>query len=350
MATVQSKNVRVPACRVLFVAALASALGGALATGMAIAASTEGSMVAPDAPPAAPATARSGPALDCRNVRAADVAELLPAGRAPRIILFQGSLTAITMEPFGEFLIAMGYPEKQVRDPRDGKLSQSSFGDSLPWAGTLAWYYETEGMMPVLIGHSQGGMMAIRILYELDGAFHDDIPVWNPLTGAALARTTIRDPRTGATRSAKGLKVGFATAIATGRLMRVFLGQWDMISKLRTIPDTAIDFTGFSIPWDPIAGTFADPEPYVAVGTARVRNVILSAGTSHVRVPEVRELAANVVTRAWIDAYTPELHTPPPQVDELDTSNLLHAADIWYSVKRNWCESAQQGAQSQAIR
>jgi hypothetical protein len=345
MAPVQSKNVRSSARSALFVAVLA----GGLVTGTAVAASTEGSIVTPDAPAAVPATVRGVAALDCRNVRAVDVAELLAAGRAPRIILFQGSLTVITMEPFGEFLIAMGYPEKQVRDPRDGKLSQSSFGDSRPWAGMLAWYYETEGMMPMLIGHSQGGMMAIRILYELDGAFHEDIPVWNPLTGAALARTTIRDPRTGATRSARGLNVGFAAAIATGRLMRVFLGQWDMISKLRSIPDTAIDFTGFSIPWDPIAGTFADPEPYVAVGTARVRNVILSAGTSHVRVPEVRELAANAVTRAWIDAYTPDLHTPPPQVAELDTSNLLHAADIWYSVKRNWCESAQQAAQTRAI-
>ena len=47
---------------------------------------------------------------------------MLAKAPAPRIILFQGSLTAITMEPFGEFLIAMGYPEKQVRDPRDGKL------------------------------------------------------------------------------------------------------------------------------------------------------------------------------------------------------------------------------------
>ncbi|HQR10440.1 MAG TPA: hypothetical protein PLW68_03840 [Casimicrobiaceae bacterium] len=350
MPPAQSKSVEIPAGRALVGAVLAWALAGGLTNGTAMAASTEASMAAHDSPSVAPVTARNLAALDCREVSAADVAELLPPGRAPRIILFQGSLTAITMEPLGEFLIAMGYPEKQVRDPRDGKLSQSSFGDSLPWAGTLAWYYETEGMMPMLIGHSQGGMMAIRILYELDGAFHKDIPVWNPLTGAALARTTIRDPRAGATRPVRGLKVGFASAIATGRLMRVFLGQWDMISKLRRIPDTAIDFTGFSIPWDPIAGTLADPEPYVAVGTARVRNVILPAGTSHVRVPEVRELASNAVTRAWIDAYSPANGTPPPQVADVDTSNLLHAADIWYSVRRNWCESAQQGAQSEANR
>ena len=294
------------------------------------------------------ATLRTVQSLDCAKVTGADVAELLANRPAPRIILFQGSLSSVTMDPFGEFLIAMGYPAQQIRAPRDGRLSQSSFGDSVHWAGTLAWYYESEGMMPMLIGHSQGGMMAIRILYELDGAFHDAIPVWNPLTGAALERTTIRDPRTGTTQPVKGLKVGYSAALATGKLMRIFLGQWDMIPKLRRIPDTAGSFTGFSIPWDPIAGTAGDPEPYVAIGTARVRNVILPASTSHVRIPETLELAANAVTRAWIEAYVPENAAAPLQVADLDTTNLLHAADIWYSVKKNWCETAQQALRTQA--
>ena len=144
-------------------------------------------------------------ALDCGHVTPTDVAQLLARAPAPRIILFQGSVAMVTMEPFADFLIAMGYPEGRIRAPRDGRMSQSSFGDSLAWAGTLAWYYETEGMMPMLVGHSQGGMMTIRILYELNGAFHDSIPVWNPLTGAALPRTTIRDPRSGDTRAVVGL-------------------------------------------------------------------------------------------------------------------------------------------------
>jgi hypothetical protein len=177
----------------------------------------------------------------------------------------------------------MGYPAEQIRDPRDGRLSHASFGDSQVWAGTVAWYYESEGTMPMLIGHSQGGMMAIRILHELNGAFHESIPVWNPATAAALERSTIRDPLTGVTRPVVGLKVGYIAAIATGKLPRILLGQWDMLAKLRKIPDTADEFTGFSIPWDPIAGTFGDPEPYVAVGAARVRNVTLPASYSHIR-------------------------------------------------------------------
>ncbi len=320
--------------------AMAMAMAGGSFIGAAAAATPDGQTAVPPIPPA---IARGILSLDCAHVTAVDVAQWLARGPAPRIILLQGSLTAITMEPFGEFLVAMGYPEQQIRDPRDGRMSQSSFGDSLPLAGKLAWFYESEGMMPMLIGHSQGGMMAIRVLYELDGAFHDDIPVWDPLTGVALSRTTVRDPYTGAARPVKGLTVGYATAMATGKLMRVFLGQWDMIAKLRRIPDTVVDFTGFAIPWDPIAGTLGDPEPYVAIGTARVRNVLLAAGTSHVSLPETRELAVNPVTRAWIDTYTPpEGAQALPQVADVDTGNLLHAADIWYSVKRNWCESSQR--------
>ena len=281
-------------------------------------------------------------ALDCARVTAADVAHLLARGPTPRIILLQGSLAPVNMEPFADFLIAMGYPPQQIRDPRDGRTSQASFEGSQRWAGTLAWYYESEGTMPMLIGHSQGGMMAIRILYELDGAFHDDIPVWDPLSGVALTRTTIRDPHTGATRPVKGLTVGYVAAIATGKLPRIFLGQWDMIAKLRRIPDTAEDFTGFSIPWDPIAGTLGDPEPYAAIGTARVRNVTLPASTSHIRIPETRHLASNAATRSWIDDWSPETAVPMPEGAGVDTMNNLHAADIWFSVKKHWCQAAQQ--------
>ena len=286
--------------------------------------------------------ARTILALDCRRVDGNGVSRLQAAGVTPRIILLQGSLAPLNMESFADFLIAMGYPAQRLRDPRDGHTSQPSFEGSQRWAGTLAWYYETEGTMPMLIGHSQGGMMAIRILYELDGAFHDAIPVWDPVAGVSLSRTTIRDPHTGETRPVKGLKVGYTAAIATGKLPRIFLGQWDMIAKLRRIPDTAEDFTGFSIPWDVIAGTLGDPEPYMAVGTARVRNVTLPAGTSHVRIPETLHLAASDVTRRWIDEWTPESSASAPEGPGVDATNIVHAADIWFSVKQRWCQSAQQ--------
>jgi hypothetical protein len=288
------------------------------------------------------AIAREVLALDCRRVAATDVARLLAKAPAPRIILFQGSLAVTTMEPFADFLAAMGYPRERLRDPRDGRVSQGSFGDSRRWAGTVAWYYESEGMMPMLIGHSQGGMMALRILYELDGAFDDAILVWDPVADKALPRATIRDPRTGATRPVKGLTVDYAAALATGKLPRIFLGQWDMIARLRKVPDTVADFTGFSIPWDPVAGTLGDPEPYAAIGTARVRNVTLPSRYSHVGLPDTLHLATQEATRRWIDAWSPDSASPPPEGDGIDTTNIMHAADIWYSVKQHWCQSAQR--------
>ena len=282
-------------------------------------------------------------ALDPANISPADVRDVLSHAPAPRIINLQGSMALITMEPFAEYLIAMGYPESRLKDPRDGSMSQNSFADSEQLAGTLAWYYETEGMMPMLIGHSQGGMLAIKVLYELAGAFHAAIPVWNPLTGQSEQRTTIIDPLTGLERPVIGLKLPYVAALATGKLPRLLLGQWQMMGKLRAIPDTVEDFTGFSIEWDLIAGTLPGSESYHANGTAHVRNVELAAETSHIRMPRTRYLARNPATRAWIDSYDPASPlAAPPASPGIDTSNIVHAADIWYSVKKHWCLEAQR--------
>ena len=282
-------------------------------------------------------------ALDPANISAADVRDVLAHTPAPRIITLQGSVALITMEPFAEYLAAMGYPESRLKDPRDGSLSQGSFADSAQLAGTVAWYYETEGMMPMLIGHSQGGMLAIKVLHKFAGAFHTAIPVWNPMTGQSEQRTTIIDPLTGLERSVIGLKLSYVAAMATGKLPRLVLGQWEILGKLRTIPDTVEDFTGFSIEWDFIAGTLPGSEKYYAGGSAHVRNVELGAETSHIAMPRTRYLAGNPVTRAWIDSYDPASpRATPPAGPGIDTSNIVHAADIWYSIKKHWCLEAQR--------
>jgi hypothetical protein len=306
-----------------------------------------GPQASSDPAPAEPAMDRSTEdrvlALDPANISPADVRDVLSHAPAPRIILLHGSVALMTMEPFAEYLIAMGYPESRLKDPRDGSLSQTSYADSGELAGTLAWYYETEGMMPMLIGHSQGGMLAIKVLHELAGAFHAAIPVWNPLTGQSEQRTSLVDPLTGLERPVIGLKLPYVAALATGKLPRFLFGQWQMLDKLRAIPDTVEEFTGFSIDWDLIAGTLPGSESYRAEGTARVRNVELAAGTSHIRMPRTRHLAQTAVTRAWIDGYDPA--SPPaalPQGPGVDASNIVHAADIWYSVKKHWCLGAQR--------
>jgi hypothetical protein len=280
--------------------------------------------------------------LDPTRISARDVAEVLARVPAPRIILLQGSVPLVNMDPFAGFLIAMGYPADRIRNPRDGRYSESSFIDSQQLAGMVAWYYEREGMRPVLIGHSQGGMLAIRVLYDLAGAFSDAIHVWNPLTDRAEPRTTIVDPVTGDVRPVVGLRMRYAAAIATGKLPRLLLGQWSMLSRLSRIPDSVDDFTGYSLDWDLIAGHFGRSEPYEPIGTAKVRNVTLPATYTHIGLPLTGHLAADAATRAWIDAYVPGASVAVPQEPGVDTTNLVHAADIWFSVKKNWCLSARR--------
>src|SRR6185436_4825372 len=95
----------------------------------------------------------------------------------------------------------------------------------------------------------------------------------------------IVDPLTGAPRPVVGLRVPYAKAIATGKLPRLLLGQWSMLTRLRKIPDSVEDFTGFAIAFDPIAGDFGGADPYRATGAARVRNVTLPATYSHIGIP-----------------------------------------------------------------
>ena len=317
---------------------VATAIAAVCAAGPTWANSTSVATLRPDAP----AEARIE-ALDCARLSAVDVRETLALAPAPRILNLQGSLAPVTMEPLAQFLIAMGYPVERLTNPPDGALSLSSFADSTQLAGTLAWYYENEGAMPMLIGHSQGGMLAIRVLHEFAGAFHDAIEVWNPRTGESEKRTSIVDPQDGSERPVVGLKVPYAAALATGKLPRLLLGQWAMLGKLRSIPDTVDEFTGFTIEWDFIAGTFPGSEPYRATGSASVRNVTLPASTSHLALPQMRALATNAAMRAWIDAYGPESgSTAPPADAGVDAANAVPAAELWYGVRKHWCTEAQR--------
>lgn len=289
--------------------------------------------------------------LDPERISERDVREVLSRAPAPRIIALSGSVAIVTMEPFAQFLFAMGYPEERIRNPRDGSFAYSSYGSSTVLAGELAWHYERDGMVPLLIGHSQGGMLVLKTLHELSGAFGDTIPVVDPRTGETLPRSTIVDPSDGTVRPVVGLRVPYAAALATGKLPRLLLGQWTMLAKLRDVPDTVGEFTGFVIEWDPIAGTFPGAEPYAASGTAVVRNVTLPASYSHIGLPRTEHLAAHPMTRAWIEAYAPHADAVVPPGDaELDNTNILHAADIWHSVKKHWCLEAQRLARAQADR
>ena len=76
---------------------------------------------------------------------------------------------------------------------------------------------------------------------------------------------------------------------------------------------------------------------YEPAGKARVRTVVLPESYHHLTLPQAAHLAADPVIHAWIDAWSPDATMAPPVGD---TSNLVHATDIWYSVRRHWCLQA----------
>ena len=277
--------------------------------------------------------------LDCMNVSSADVRDVLQHVPAPRIVLLQGSVPIVTMEPFARFLIALGYPEARLTNPQDGAYSYNSFADSRKLAGALAYDYERTALAPMLIGHSQGGALAIRVLHELAGTFDSEIEVVDPSTGEPLGRTTIVDPYTRHVRPVVGMRLSYVAALATGWLPRVLLGQWKILPHLRAVPDSVIEFTGFDLAHDPIAGNWLGVSPYRALGSAEVRNVVLPATYSHVELPRVEHLAADRVARSWIEGWSPGASTEGAAPE---TGNIVHAADIWHSVKRHWCMQAQR--------
>jgi hypothetical protein len=282
-------------------------------------------------------------ALDPELVTANDVNSVLAKGPAPRIMLLHGGIYPVhlLMASFGRFLVGMGYPEAKIRDPVDGNWSHSPYEDAERLAGIAAWYYERDGMPPMMIGHSQGGMQAVKVLYVLNGEYGAAVGVWNPLTNFPENRTAIVDPLTGRTQPVVGLRLVYVSTVGAGGAAFLLPNQWSLLGKLRTIPDTVEDFTGYLIDFDIFAWTVPGDESsrFRQGGNARVRNVTLPAGMSHVLAPVSADLPDKPAIREWIDAYTPGTTAAVPPGSEV---NLLWAADVWWSVKKFWAVEAQR--------
>ena len=123
-------------------------------------------------------------AMDPERVTEEDVRELLSNAPAPHIISIHGGLLPIKvrMISFAEFLIAMGYPEASLRNPKTGSFAYGYYDGSDRIAGSLAWHYEQDGLRPILVGHSLGGIQVVRVLHKLAGDPEKRLAVWNPLT------------------------------------------------------------------------------------------------------------------------------------------------------------------------
>ena len=282
-------------------------------------------------------------AMNPERVSPEDV-KVLAAGPTPRIVLLHGGIYPVhmAMTSFGGFLTDMGYPEAKIRNPADGSWSHSPYENAVQQAGLLAWYYEHEGLRPMMIGHSQGGIQAVKILRELDGQYGDKVVVWGPYDNADNNRTSYVDPLTGAERPViGGMVVPYVSVVAAGGAALILPNQWSMVGNLRAVPNTVEDFTGYSLGLDIWAWSVADSTQYHHNGTAKVRNVQLPAWYNHVLLPITKDLATEPKARAWIDAYTPSTN-PDSAPEETTGQSALWAADVWYSVKKHWVQEAQR--------
>src|SRR5208283_698329 len=212
-------------------------------------------------------------------------------------------------------------------------------------AGLIAWYYEKEGMRPMIIGHSQGGMQAVKVLYVLAGSFGEKINVWNPITDEPEDRYSIVDPITGHEQPVVGVKVAYASAVGSGGLTRFLPNQWSMAGKLRRIPDSVDEFTGFSMGLDLFGGDllgFGGANRYESNGKAAVRNVRLPTGYNHVTIPVTAHLVEDEEIRDWINNYIPTEEPTLSVAFQRPSNNILWAADVWHSIKKHWVMEVQK--------
>jgi hypothetical protein len=279
-------------------------------------------------------------ALDPTHVSEKNIREVLSQAPAPRLINIHGGIYPVHMRmvSFCEFLMGMGYPGNAITNPGDGTFTFSCYESAEKITGVIAWYYELEAMRPMIIGHSQGGMQAVKVLHLL--ASHERLPVWNPLTWDREHRFEITDPLTGKKCPVGGgLQLSFVASMGAGGLTRALPNQWDMIGSLRDIPDSVVEFTGFYKGMDVLGGDFmgyGSANLFKPLGKAEVRNVQLPTEYSHGKTPDAKHLLKSQQIIDWINNYQP---MDQPKVDvqfDSDASHILFAADVWYSIKKHW--------------
>jgi len=297
-------------------------------------------------------------ALDPEHVTEPEIREELAQAPAPRIINIHGGILPHdgSMNSFCQFLIGMGYPKDSLQNPRDGTYAFGYYENSEKIAGVLAWYYERQGLRPMLVGFSQGGIQVVRVLHKLAGDSEDKLPVWNPLTWKRENRFDIVDPLTGKTRPVVGLEVSYATAAVAGGLARVLPNQWDMNGKLREIPDPVEEFTGFQKGLDLLGGDFLGYGPandYKPTGKALVRNVRLPSTYGHSAIPLTKHLVKNHEMKDWINNYRPtDKPAVTPRLDvkfKSKSSHILWAAEVWYRIKKHWVLELQRKIRAQRL-
>jgi len=296
--------------------------------------------------------------LNPTNVTAEDIRDVLSHAPAPRVVNIHGGLARVIprMVSFSEFLMGMGYPAVSLTNPSDGTYSFSCYESSEKIAGAIAWFYEKEGLRPMMVGHSQGGFQAVKVLYKFARDPASPLHVWNPLTWEEEKRCDILDPLTGSRRPVVGLQLPYVSSVGAGGLTRVLPNQWDMTGRLHSIPDSVEEFTGFCKGFDLLGGDFmgyGSVNHYKSEGKALVRNVWLPTKYHHSYIPDAKHLLKDPRMVDWINHYHPSGEpVEHPKLDvqfDGDSSDILWAADVWFSIKKHWVLELQNGIRAKRI-
>jgi hypothetical protein len=248
------------------------------------------------------------------------------------VVLIHGGIVWVIqyMVSFSDFLVGMGYPAQSITNPGDGTYTFSCYESSRVIAGSLAWYYEKEGLRPLMVGHSQGGIQAVKTLHNLAPQSGRQIEVWNPVTWKTEKRLEITDPLTGQPQSVVGLRLPFVCSLGGGGLTRILPNQWDMMGRLRAIPDSVEEFTCFYNRNDVLGGDL--------LGYSSL-NLSQASGTAVV-------LLATPEMKDWINNFDPTQSNENEPKFEVPSHNILWAADVWYSIKKHWVLELQRAIQA----
>jgi hypothetical protein len=229
-------------------------------------------------------------------------------------------------------------------------------------AGMAAWFYEHDGMAPILVGWSGGGILVIRALHALNGSPETEpVRMVNARTGEVEERTWFRDFHTGRRRPMPALRVPFAAALAAGGLGRAVQPKvWPIVEGLHRVPDTAREFLGFKSPADIFGtdmmngsdGAFIEANRFRPMGSAKVRSIMTDDSYDHFWVVHCNELLKSPEGTAWVRSYRPD-----PGYGQRDYRNSLEftfiqekrnlwCGELWHGVKKHWALSAQRAART----
>ncbi len=291
-------------------------------------------------------------ALDPKKITAADVRDTLSKAPAPRVFTIRGGIYPVylAMESFGDFLVGMGYPQDKILTPHEHDWSLSPYESASNIAGLIAWCYEHEGVRPTMIGHSQGGIQAVKVLHDLAGDWSKELHPFNPVTRQFEPATTIVDPLTGRERPVVGFRLGLVATVGTGGWALALPNHWIVLDRVRTIPDTVDEFVGYRIAFDLWAldgPAFDEMKTFhrerdrrrpqrVAPGRVRARH---RAGDPRSRGKSRRCAPGSTptcrTTRRTSRAARRRLPDGP-------NDNVIFAANVWYELKKHWAIEAQR--------